>query len=1395
MKKKMNRKLFLFLALCLTAAAILPVCTALAKAADPYSVLENETDNLSADEYDGYIVKLKASAPSYAVSSFEDNEVGLQEIQYLEDCYTADSVTEIENAVDTKYIEYIEPNYKRKMLDYEADSETEPNDYYYTSGDQWNLRALNVGKAWAYGLEGQDLDDSIDMDKDGIADNDPIVVAVIDSGLKEKHEDIDWDRIIPGRSFVKSDTDNPENTDDTLGHGTFCTGIIMASKDNETGISGICQNVYVMPLKVFEGRTTADSIIANAISYAVQQKNTFDQTNGRQGTNISVINMSLGGEQYSSSLKTACEDALAAGIIVVCAAGNDGDTRAGYPAQFTMGVGSTGYHNGVSEDDYPKDGNSDEKALWENQVSGFSQRLSAQNGAGYDKKVWVTAPGSTITSTYCQSTASYKTSSGTSFSCPEVVALAAIAKGIDNSLDQTKLMNLLKETAVFTESGEGLINGQDIGYGWGVVDFAAFLDKLIGEQTGEATLTVQVKNEAGTPLESASYEIYTIVQQNGKDVKGELLQPNTDGSYTLQRGVRYIYTAQAPKYDTAEGIFSAITENKNLTITLQGQTYRTSFVIKNTKGEAVENPDIKVYKSNGSQISRNADGTFGTRNGKYSYAVTADGYFETTGDFTVDDAADNTLSNGKTIDVVMNGDIDVCTTEFRVLNENSVNITAKATILLTDENGELIEEYKDGSYKLEPGNYQYKVSADKYGDESGSFTVTADEKGGRITRCLYLENKASHVYINILTLSAKGIAEVKNCMGEIMEPVDTNHYLLTGGTYYYTVKAKSYNTYTGSFVVKGQTLNVDLEMTKGSAVIDDGTTADDGTPYIVISNSRVYAADLAPFAEDKGGINGVTLKTAVQNFAVCSRPIESVDIYTENMSFNITDIENSLLTWDEKGSLQLNLTENTTDIFAEDIINNPTVLKINFHSHVYKTEITKKATCTEKGKITDICACGDVFETEIAALGHNYVNDICSRCGSEKPDPSDVYNEQKITVYDANGTPAKELGSVTVAEMKKYTKTQNFTMVDNSAGQTKTHLCKGIALTDFFANFFGDYCLTGLQVVSASNGYRISLSADQMKETMVIWLMDGELTNSDANGLRLAVNGGTSSTWLYSPGEFHITFAASHNYVLTTAKDATCTEDGCRESTCSRCGAVKREILQAKGHDYVYSAVTAPTAETEGVLQGVCSRSSDHRTAEIALPALSENDYTLEIIKAVTPTADGIYRYTWKETAYGEISFDLRIAHNRGTVVLVNSADYGAAPNGYNLIKYTPESKQAGVKYQYDGNDMFYCQTTGKYLYFASFDVAKADVLEKITEAAGTAPNIARSGDTNGNGEIRIDDAQLIYDLYTGYQGYAEDMNFVKVPMLYRLQADANGNGAADTLDVAFVISLILGRN
>ena len=462
---------------------------------DVYEALENKLE-MTDCEYDGFIVKMKdqsdeagADRDEYADAAIEetieeidqaiDDGAAVEALEFVDGTYAVDDIATIKEVFDEEAIEYIEPDYIVRMSEaagtQTADvsdaavstaSAVEPDDFFYAD-DQYNLKMLNVPTAWSYGMEGQDLDASIDMDNNGDPTDERLVIAVIDSGIKTDHEDIDASRIVEGRNFTEnsSGTVVPDDIYDIYGHGTQVAGIMMAKKDNSKGIAGILQKADVMPVRVFrETNETTASVLCNAVGYAVEEKEAYDESDGTEGANVSVINMSLGATGLGSRMQTMmdlCDQAVEDGIIVVCAAGNVTSRQpqfsAQYPAQFTMGVGSV-----------------DKDQKW---VS-ISLWLSEDNGPGFENKVWVTAPGDQVITLGAGARDDYWYMSGTSFACPHVSALALFCKSLKNDMTQTEFMALLKATAMRKSGNQDKINGQDIQYGWGIVDFKKAIDSL-----------------------------------------------------------------------------------------------------------------------------------------------------------------------------------------------------------------------------------------------------------------------------------------------------------------------------------------------------------------------------------------------------------------------------------------------------------------------------------------------------------------------------------------------------------------------------------------------------------------------------------------------------------------------------------------------------------------------------------------------------------------------------------------------------------------------------------------------------------------------------------------------------------------------------------------------------
>lgn len=85
------------------------------------------------------------------------------------------------------------------------------------------------------------------------------------------------------------------------------------------------------------------------------------------------------------------------------------------------------------------------------------------------------------------------------------------------------------------------------------------------------------------------------------------------------------------------------------------------------------------------------------------------------------------------------------------------------------------------------------------------------------------------------------------------------------------------------------------------------------------------------------------------------------------------------------------------------------------HVHDYGTgTITTNPTCLESGIRTFTCSCGDSYTEVEAALGHNFVDGVCARCGEKDPDAV-TYVTLRSTASESKYT-AGFLGSSTLGQ-------------------------------------------------------------------------------------------------------------------------------------------------------------------------------------------------------------------------------------------------------------------------------------------------------------------------------------------------------------------------------------------
>jgi len=339
-----------------------------------------------------------------------------------------------------------------------------PNDTYIQNGDAWQFERIGETKTW-----------------DKISNTQPIVVAVIDSGLNVSHPDLQG-RIAEGYDYINNKVD----VVDLSGHGTMVSGCIAAVTNNGIGIAGVggISDIKIAPYRaggLSQGDTGLDlAYICAAIMDAANRPD------------VNVINMSFGGYKDYPTLKAAIEYAANAGKILVASAGNEGDSAdyAGkycYPASYdhVISVAATT--------------DKDERAY-------FSQ---------HNDQVDLAAPGLGIYTTTMNGGYSY--ASGTSFSAPIAAGSCAVVMAANPNLRASEVESILKETAL--DLGDP---GKDNNFGAGLIQ----LDKAVIPPVEHANVTYL------THVENIGWQEWKsdgeIGGTSGKSLRMEAIQIKAD---------------------------------------------------------------------------------------------------------------------------------------------------------------------------------------------------------------------------------------------------------------------------------------------------------------------------------------------------------------------------------------------------------------------------------------------------------------------------------------------------------------------------------------------------------------------------------------------------------------------------------------------------------------------------------------------------------------------------------------------------------------------------------------------------------------------------------------------------------------------------------------------------
>lgn len=384
----------------------------------------------------------------------------------IDDKYNFNMLNVIEDFKNDGNIEFCEPDYigvsagVREIFKKKIEYNNLPNDEVFYK--QWylqNLGSVEPSSGSGYPKKGADINilNAWDIEKG----SEEVIVAILDSGIKDDHPDLK-SRIWINKDEIPNNNIDDDNNgyiddykgwdfayndkrpEDGFGHGTNIATVIGASTNNMLGFAGIDQNCRLMNCKNLNADNSGEyAWWAESIKYAVD--------NGAK-----IINMSEGGDDYSSVLKTAVEYALESGVMINAAMMNKGDSRDYYPASYkgVFAVGAT---------------DTDDRRC---------KRFSWGGGSCWGKHISVVAPGNKIYGLDYENYDNYDVYwSGTSQSTAIVSGIAALLLAQDITRTNDDLRRIIKYSAkdLVGDPKEDR-QGWDQYYGFGRVDSYAALN-------------------------------------------------------------------------------------------------------------------------------------------------------------------------------------------------------------------------------------------------------------------------------------------------------------------------------------------------------------------------------------------------------------------------------------------------------------------------------------------------------------------------------------------------------------------------------------------------------------------------------------------------------------------------------------------------------------------------------------------------------------------------------------------------------------------------------------------------------------------------------------------------------------------------------------------------------
>ena len=290
------------------------------------------------------------------------------------------------------------------------------------------------------------------------------LVAVIDSGVDRKQPQMAALHAVTGINVIPGF--NPTDTTDCIGHGTAVTGIIAAPQVAGVQFVGVAPQATILPIKQ---TNTENDNTGNAAGIAAG-------INAAVSAGARVINISVTVTTPTDDLRAAVARASAADVVIVAAAGNDGQGNnfAAYPAAF-----ATSFDNVLA-------------------VSATDQSDSVGSFSESGKYVNIAAPGVNVEVPAPISGYVFN-ASGTSFATPFVTGTVALVRAAHPNLTAAQVCRRIERTA---DAPPATV--PDSKFGFGIVDPYLAVTTIGGDSSASAAPTRAAPLPAATSTSSSS---------------------------------------------------------------------------------------------------------------------------------------------------------------------------------------------------------------------------------------------------------------------------------------------------------------------------------------------------------------------------------------------------------------------------------------------------------------------------------------------------------------------------------------------------------------------------------------------------------------------------------------------------------------------------------------------------------------------------------------------------------------------------------------------------------------------------------------------------------------------------------------------------------------------------